>query len=54
MSDKKADTAPDADALQDSSEDTRKTWVTPTIDELPVNESQSTLAGIGGDAMVYS
>ena len=44
----------DTVAMQDSSDDTRKTWVTPTIDELPVNESQSTIAGIGGDAMIYS
>ena len=53
MSDSTPETT-DTAAMQDSSDDSRKTWVTPTIDELPVNESQATIVGIGGDAAIYS
>lgn len=38
-----------------SSDDTRKPWVTPTIEELPINQSQGTLnLGAGGDVGVYT
>ena len=35
-------------------EDGRKEWVPPSISELPINATTATIAGIGGDAGIYS
>lgn len=55
MSETRADTADtDRAAAEDAIGDTRKVWITPTIEELPINESRGTVTGTGSDTGGYS
>lgn len=45
---------PNAAASATSSDDTRKEWVTPAIEEIPINASRGTITPPGPDLGLYS